>query len=264
MDNSNCLNCGLELSGKFCSGCGQKADTQRISFKRFISHDILHGTFHFEKGMLFTAKQALIRPGQAALDYISGKRVRFYNIFYFILLLIGLIIFLIHYYNVLALQYNPEMAITPNMDDAGRKLNQFLLKYSKLLIFSFAPIMALNSYLIFRRKKFNYSEHFILNGILLLGTLILTVFFILIYYLEFAGLPPIVIDQGYVFISLLFILYIIFGYYNAFRRDYSLFGFSLRMLLFIILCNIEFVLFLILVFGMATGWKGNADIEYSF
>lgn len=73
MTKKYCLNCDKVLTDQFCSGCGQKADTHRISFKNFISHDVLHGTFHLEKGMLFTAKQALVRPGQAALDYISGK-----------------------------------------------------------------------------------------------------------------------------------------------------------------------------------------------
>ena len=57
--NTHCLNCANELSGKYCSECGQKADTHRITFRNFVSHDLLHGTFHIEKGILFTAKEAL-------------------------------------------------------------------------------------------------------------------------------------------------------------------------------------------------------------
>src|SRR5690606_21269807 len=81
MRSTNCLNCGKQLTDKFCSGCGQKSDTHRISFKHFIAHDVLHGTFHIEKGILFTAKEALVRPGKAALDYIAGKRIKYYNVF---------------------------------------------------------------------------------------------------------------------------------------------------------------------------------------
>ena len=84
MTTHNCLNCGKRLTDAFCSGCGQKADTHRITFKNFIFHDVLHGTFHLDRGILFTVKQALTRPGQAALDYISGKRKPFYNVFYLI------------------------------------------------------------------------------------------------------------------------------------------------------------------------------------
>ena len=89
MTNTNCLNCGKELTDKYCSGCGQKADTHRITFKNFLFHDLLHGNFHIERGILFAAKEALIRPGKAALDYISGKRKRYYNVFYLILLTFG-------------------------------------------------------------------------------------------------------------------------------------------------------------------------------
>ena len=89
MTIKNCLNCEKEVTDKYCSGCGQKTDTHRISFKNFILHDILHGTFHIEKGILFTAKEALLRPGKAALDYIEGKRIKYYNVFYLVLITIG-------------------------------------------------------------------------------------------------------------------------------------------------------------------------------
>ena len=101
MTNSNCLNCEKKLTAKFCSSCGQKSDTRRITFKNLIFHDILHGLFHFEKGMLFTAKQSLVNPGKASLDYISGKRKPYYNVFYFILITIGLILFFKHFIELL-------------------------------------------------------------------------------------------------------------------------------------------------------------------
>ncbi|MBK7428262.1 MAG: DUF3667 domain-containing protein [Saprospiraceae bacterium] len=264
MENANCLNCGLELSGKFCSGCGQKSDTQRISFKRFISHDILHGTFHFEKGMLFTAKQALIRPGRAALDYIGGKRVRFYNIFYFILLLIGLLLILTHYNNELALQYKPERSLIPQMDDAGKKIYEFLTTYNKLLIFTFAPVMALNSFLIFRRKKFNYSEHFILSGILLLGLFILILLFFMLSFLEFAGLPSVFREWGFVIMSFLIFFYVLYAYYDAFRKDYSLIGFVMRMLLLLFLCTAELFIFFLLIIMIASNGATETEIEFSY
>lgn len=68
MININCLNCGKELSGNYCTGCGQNSYTYRISLKHFVSHDLLHGTFHIEKGLFFTEKEALTRTGKAALD----------------------------------------------------------------------------------------------------------------------------------------------------------------------------------------------------
>ncbi|TXF79499.1 DUF3667 domain-containing protein [Chryseobacterium sp.] len=265
MTDKNCLNCGKELTDKYCSGCGQKAATHRITFKHFISHDVLHGTLHLEKGMFFTAKQALIRPGQAALDYISGKRVNYYNVFYFILLLIGFNILLTHYYNEIALKVDPSRALIPTTNEAGKTIGEILFKYGKLFIFALVPATALNSFMIFKRKSLNYTEHFMISGLLLLGIFLITTLVIVFSFLEFAGLSPDFFDFIHRYIPHLVMIYIIFGYYNAFREDYSLPGFGYRMLLFILICSAEIILFLCIIAGIATGWKSDEiDIQFVF
>ena len=140
MTNSNCLNCDKRLVDKFCSFCGQKSDTRRITFKNLIFHDILHGLFHFEKGMLFTAKQSLLNPGKASLDYISGKRKPYYNVFYFILITIGLILFFRHFYDELTISETEKVIKnTPHLNNASVKFAEIISQKSKLLIFLFVP-----------------------------------------------------------------------------------------------------------------------------
>ena len=73
MQYNYCLNCNFTIDNKFCPSCGQKTDTHRIVIKHFVMHDLLHGVWHLEKGILFTLKETITRPGQAALDYIKGK-----------------------------------------------------------------------------------------------------------------------------------------------------------------------------------------------
>lgn len=107
MSSKNCLNCGHELVHKFCAYCGQKADTHHITVKHFITHDLAHGVFHLDKGILFTIKEAFTRPGKAALDYINAKRISYYNIFYLILLLVGLNLLVQHY----IIELNPKSNI---------------------------------------------------------------------------------------------------------------------------------------------------------
>jgi hypothetical protein len=176
MTSKNCLNCGKELTDKFCSGCGQKADTHRITFRHFIAHDVLHGTLHLEKGILFTAKQALIRPGQAALDYISGKRKRYYNVFYLILLTIGVMLFT---RNIEDYFYGSGGEVVPDkvyLNEASKKMDQLFSQKSKIILLLFVPLSAFNGFVLFRRRKLNLSEHFILSGMILLGLLLLTTF----------------------------------------------------------------------------------------
>ncbi len=259
-----CLNCGNETRDKYCARCGQKSDTHRISFKHFIFHDLLHGTFHVEKGMLFTAKQALLRPGKAALDYIAGKRVNYYNMFYFILVLLGLNILLTHYYNALAQELNPSRALIPSMNEAGEKINGIFTSYGKLFIFFLVPLTALNSRLIFKRKTLFYSEHFIISGFILLGVLLLLTFALLVSFLEFLGMSSVFMDGLHGLLPYLILLYLIYGYANAFKSDYKFSGFTWRLLLFLCLSAAELLLLFIFVAGFATGWKNTVEIEYTF
>lgn len=84
------------MEHNFCPSCGQKTDTHRIVLKHFIFHDLIHGVWHLEKVIVFTLKETILRPGQAALDYISGKRIKYYNVFYLSLLVIAVNILLLH------------------------------------------------------------------------------------------------------------------------------------------------------------------------
>ncbi|MDR2207042.1 MAG: DUF3667 domain-containing protein [Flavobacteriaceae bacterium] len=225
-----CLNCGKEIDDNFCSGCGQKTSTHRISFRHFLMHDLLHGTFHFERGMFFTAKEALLRPGKAALDYISGKRVKYYNIFYFILFMIGINIFLgsIGETTPENIKYSSEIE---------RKLEEFTNNYEKYIFFCFIPFLAFNSFILFRRKKLNFSEHIIVSAFIFLGVLII---------IPINNIPQLFPKSIEIFLELFgyFILtpgFMAFGYYNTFRKDYKLFGFLWRMFLFPMMFIFEFV-----------------------
>jgi hypothetical protein len=263
MSHANCLNCGARLSGKYCSNCGQKSDTHRISLKHFLLHDVLHGVMHIEKGMLFTAKQALFRPGKAALDYIAGKRVNYYNVFYFVLILLGATVLLSHYYNVLALRVDPGKMYQLEVNEAGAKMNEILRAYGKLFIFLTVPVLALNSWAVFRRRKLNYSEHAIISGMFLLGLFLCIVFYLLLNFIDLVGMP-----DWYAFLlenspPFLFFGYLIFVYANAFFKDYSVGGFLWRLLLFVVFFIVELILFLTILIGTITNWEGG-EINYSF
>lgn len=255
MTSNNCLNCGEEVTNKFCSVCGQKTDTHRITFKNFIFHDVLHGTFHIEKGILFTAKQALLRPGKAALDYIAGKRISYYNVFYLILIVTGLLLFVRHFYAQLEGDLENVVETKKFVNEASRKFDELISEKSKLIIFLFVPFGALNSFLLFRRKKLNLSEHAILSGMLLLGILLISLFGHILFYLNLIVESDIlsnIISYG---TPALAIIYIIYGYYNAFSSDYSKLGITYRVFLFFGLLCLEIMILFLIVVGILTNWK---------
>lgn len=259
MDHSSCLNCGREVHDKYCSNCGQKTDTHRITFKNFISHDVLHGTFHIEKGILFTAKQALIRPGKAALDYISGKRKPYYNVFLLILLTIGLMLFLRHFYNeILIGQGRGAVVNFDEMDEASKQFELMFSKQNKIIIFLFVPLAAFNSYLIFRKRKLNLSEHAIIAGMLLLGILLISTISNALLYLDLVFVfsnKLLTICSATVIVLIL--LYIVFGYYNTFGAVYSKLAFAFKMLLFYALFLLQLIVLLVITVGYVTNWNSG-------
>lgn len=241
-----CLNCNEITDRNYCSNCGQKTDTHRINFKHFLVHDILHGVWHMEKGILFTMKEALTRPGKASLDYISGKRIKYYNVFYLTVLLVGLQLLLANYYDKLQLVYYPEIhnAINTKSQNTGA----FLSDYSKILILSLIPFFALTSFMVFRKRKLNLSEHFILSGMIFLGVMLITLcstIFSFVDFLENFSTISTIIDRS---TPIILLLYIGFGYYNAFQSTYSKSKLILKIIAFDILLILEIFLFFIALF----------------
>lgn len=253
MTTHNCLNCEKELTDAYCSGCGQKADTHRITFKNFIFHDVLHGTFHIERGILFTAKQALVRPGKAALDYISGKRKRYYNVFYLILLTIGLMLFIRHIGNLFNSEGIENVSTQKNFNEASKTINELFSQKGKMIIFLFVPLGAINSFVLFRRKKLNLSEHSIVSGMILLGILLLSTLSNIYFPLNnFLHLNATI--ASFVIIGII-ISYIGYGYVNAFSDDYSKLGIAYRIVLFFAMICLEMFIMLYLLVGYVTNWE---------
>jgi hypothetical protein len=72
---TNCLNCGAELSGPYCQQCGQHAHVHRTLSAFF--HDFLHGVLHFEGKIWRTLPMLAWKPGELTRRYIDGQRASF-------------------------------------------------------------------------------------------------------------------------------------------------------------------------------------------
>jgi hypothetical protein len=70
-----CLNCGILLTGPYCSACGQKAHVHR-SLGGFFS-DFIQGLFNFEGKIWRTLPMLAWHPGELTRRYIAGERARF-------------------------------------------------------------------------------------------------------------------------------------------------------------------------------------------
>ena len=76
LESGLCANCDQAVQGpaqKFCPGCGQSTPTHRIDW-HFLGHELEHSVLHMDRGILYSLKGLMLRPGHLIRDYIEGRR----------------------------------------------------------------------------------------------------------------------------------------------------------------------------------------------
>ena len=76
---SECLNCGADLSGPHCEACGQHSHLPRSA--KAILHDFIHGVLHLDGKFWATLPLLFFKPGQLTRRYIDGERRKFVSPF---------------------------------------------------------------------------------------------------------------------------------------------------------------------------------------
>jgi Protein of unknown function (DUF3667) len=154
-----CKNCNYPTDNKFCPQCGQKTSTSKFTMGVLL-HDFIHGFYHVDHGLLFTAKELLLRPGTMLKNYMQGQRVKYYNPFTYILLLGGLSAIFLKQFHWRSLFV--DLGIFSN-----RTIDQEIwissIKHFSFRLLASIPVYALVSWLFYWRKHFNFSEHLIGN-----------------------------------------------------------------------------------------------------
>ena len=70
----NCKNCDTQVNQNYCPNCGQEAKVRRIDGQYIIQEVV--SILNFERGILFTVKELIIRPGENVRNFISENRIR--------------------------------------------------------------------------------------------------------------------------------------------------------------------------------------------
>lgn len=74
INTMTCSNCHTTIDNNFCGNCGHPVQIKRID-KDYVLHEIWH-ILHFDKGIFYTIKELLIRPGQNVKEFIASNRSR--------------------------------------------------------------------------------------------------------------------------------------------------------------------------------------------
>jgi hypothetical protein len=173
MSTIHCKNCNKNFHGNFCPNCGQAAKVTNINAQYFL-HDIPHSIFHVDKGFWYTLKWMFTNPGKTLKEYLEGKRVQHFKPFAFVVIMstIATLLskFCMYLINLRMAAMEPGKIITSGTQN-------LFSEYPSLLIFILIPILSLITWLCFRKRKYNYWEHFLVNTYL---AAYLNVFFLVI------------------------------------------------------------------------------------
>ena len=71
-----CKNCDNEFTGNYCNNCGQSAKDYDRPFSVLIV-DAMANIWAFDTRLWTTLKSILLKPGEMAINYITGKRIRY-------------------------------------------------------------------------------------------------------------------------------------------------------------------------------------------
>jgi len=155
---THCLNCDTALADKYCGHCGQPAATHRLSMGHLL-HEIPHTIWHVDKGIFYTLRELLTRPGATILGYMRGQRARHFAPLSLLLLVTGISSF------VAAKLHLGEVATQTSMAGSAAELRaahqhgtESMMRYMGWLYVGAAPFMALFARRVLRRSGLNLAE----------------------------------------------------------------------------------------------------------
>ena len=159
VEQNKCLNCGAEVSSKFCQDCGQRTMIGRLTLKEIFT-DFLSSVFNIDAPFPKTLSKMFFRSEEVIKDFIEGKRKTYYAPIKYMLLclflniLIGELIGFDPIENQRAID-NRELDETSKV---GYQAGQFLSQYLNYFLFILPFSISVFSKLFFWKASYNFAE----------------------------------------------------------------------------------------------------------
>lgn len=156
-----CPNCHFELTGHFCSNCGQKNLDGPLKLKSVLT-DFLHAVFLFDISLYKTMLSVLFRPGKTAISYLSGKRKSSYEPLQFFIVFMTLYLIVLGLFGDDFFAYiNQGLDIAQSQTNRVVQIQSLVRKNLNILYFLLTPILAFFTKRLFKDNPYNFAEHLI-------------------------------------------------------------------------------------------------------
>ena len=73
---TDCLNCGATVQGRYCQVCGQENVDPKETFWHMVTH-FFYDITHFDGSFFVTLKDLLFKPGFLSREYMLGRRKKY-------------------------------------------------------------------------------------------------------------------------------------------------------------------------------------------
>jgi hypothetical protein len=152
----NCKNCNTEVTQNYCPNCGQEVQLKRID-SHYVASEIGE-ILNFDRGILFTVKELLIRPGENVRGFLSSNRSRLVKPVIFIIITSLIYSVINHFFGIEDGYVNYE-EVAPTATGYIFTWVQEHYGYANIIMGVF---IALWTKLFFRKYDYNFFEILIL------------------------------------------------------------------------------------------------------
>lgn len=152
---NNCKACDFEVSHTYCPNCGRPVAVKRIN-GNYLLHEIEH-VMHFDRGILYTLKVLLFKPGINIKRFLSDDRSRLVKPVIFIIVTSLVYTLISHFFHIEGLA--DESIQKGSTSEKIMIWTESHLGYSNIIM---GALIALFLKLFFRKYNYNYFEILIL------------------------------------------------------------------------------------------------------
>ncbi|WP_139920546.1 DUF3667 domain-containing protein [Hymenobacter sp. DG01] len=154
-----CLNCGTLVADRFCGHCGQDVHhTHRLTLRFLLLHDLPHSIWHVDKGIGYTFRQMMTRPGATLHEYMAGRRAQHFRPISYLLLICAVCMLLLSAVGMNPMAASQQADMPRLLQLTMERYLQLYTKYPTLIYVVLLPGNALLATWLLRPARFNFAE----------------------------------------------------------------------------------------------------------
>lgn len=184
LESDACANCDRVIAGpeqKFCPACGQPTPAHRIDW-HFLGHELEHSVLHMDRGIFYSLRELMLRPGHLMRGYLEGRRANQVKPLLLLMIMAATVVLLGKYFvdgdlvgSAMQAKYSSEEVgranVSGNVDPAvlfkkfnevKNWINTHLAAFTLMLL----PLEAAAFWLAFRGRGLNYPEWLVVSTFL--------------------------------------------------------------------------------------------------